>query len=59
MDDDKFSYKSKNIGGKYTPSVKGSEPSNCPKGFNNKIQFKHIFPNHIHQKNPNLSSKNS
>ena len=56
--DDKYSYKSKNmVVGKYTPSVKGSEPSQCAKGLNNKIQFKHIFTNH--HKNPNLSSKNS
>ena len=56
--DDKYSYKSKNIiGGKYTPSGKGSEPSQCAKGLNNKIKFKHIFNNH--HKNPNMSSKNS
>lgn len=58
--DDKYSYKSKNIvGAKLTPSLKGSEPSQCPKGLNNKIQFKHIFTTHHQQRNLNLSSKNS
>jgi hypothetical protein len=56
--DDKYSYKSKNmVVGKYTPSIKGSEPSQCAKGLNNKIKFKHIFTNP--NKKPNLSSKNS
>lgn len=57
--DDRYSYKSKNmIGAKITPSLKGSESSQCPKGLNNKIQFKHIFTSQ-RNRNPNLSSQHS